>query len=367
MTTSTILSIDNSSNTYANKINNIVTKLTMTRPDDWHLHLRDGAVLPTTVRHSAQRFARAIIMPNLKSPIVNTDQAQAYQKRILQALPTHYNFKPLMTLYLTDQLTTTELQKAVASGIIYAVKLYPSGVTTNSASGIKSIESIYPIFETLQRLDVPLSIHAEVSDPQIDIFDREKVFLEDYLGKIIKSFPELRIIIEHITTSQAVDFVKEASTQVAATITIQHLLYNRNAMLLGGIRPHLYCLPILKRAHHQQALLTAAISGNPKFFLGTDSAPHAQSTKECSCGCAGCYTAHAAIELYAEIFEQAGALDKLEAFAAFYGADFYRLPYNQDRVQLVKAAWTVPDAYSFGADQVIPLRAGEKVTWKLDC
>ncbi|KOR30038.1 dihydroorotase [Achromatium sp. WMS1] len=342
-----------------------VTTLTITRPDDWHLHLRDGEVLSSIVPHSTRCFARAIVMPNLKPPIINLDQALAYKKRIVAVLPNGCNFMPLMTLYLTEHLTTAEIQRAVASGIIYAVKLYPSGVTTNSGAGIKSIERIFPILEFLEKLNVPLLIHAEVSDLEVDIFDRERGFIDRYLTQIVNKFPALRIVIEHITTCEAIDFVHEASEKIAATITVQHLLYNRNAMLMGGIRPHLYCLPILKEERHRQALLAAAISGHPRFFLGTDSAPHAKVDKECACGCAGVFTAHAAIELYAEIFDQAGALERLEAFAAFHGADFYGLPRNQDYIQLVKSPWIVPQAYAFGRQKLIPLCAGETINWQL--
>ena len=340
-------------------------KITLTQPDDWHLHLRDDDAMAAVVGHSAARFARAIVMPNLNPPVTNTRLAEAYRERILRALPTDSPFEPLMTLYMTDNLTPGEISKASERGFIKAVKLYPAGATTNSDSGVTDINRLYPVIEEMQRQGLPLLVHAEVTDSEIDIFDRERVFIERHLAPLVHDFPALRLVFEHVTTRDALEFVSNASDSVAATITAHHLLYNRNAMLAGGIRPHYYCLPILKREIHRQALLDAATSGNPKFFLGTDSAPHAQHLKECGCGCAGCYTAHAAIELYAEAFEQAGALDRLEGFASFHGPDFYRLPRNSGTITLEKSAWQVPAYYGFGQARVIPLRAEEQVSWRL--
>lgn len=340
-------------------------RLTLTRPDDWHLHLRDDAALASVAAHSAHRFARAIVMPNLKPPVTTTALAQAYRQRILDALPAGSHFEPLMTLYLTDRLTPQEITTASESGIVKGVKLYPAGATTNSDAGVSDIRQRYPVLEAMQREGMPLQVHAEVTDPEVDIFDRERAFIDRHMISLVKDFPELRIVFEHVTTVDAVDFVRSSGGRLAATITPQHLLYNRNAMLAGGIRPHFYCLPILKRSSHQAALLQAATSGDPRFFLGTDSAPHAQSAKESACGCAGCYSAHAAIELYAAVFEQAGALDKLEGFASFFGADFYGLPRNQERITLEKKAWTVPISYPFGDEKVVPLAAGERLTWQL--
>jgi dihydroorotase len=317
------------------------------------------------VGHTAARFARAIVMPNLQPPVTNTRLAEAYRERILHALPAESTFEPLMTLYMTDNLTTAEIRQAKASGFVKAVKLYPAGATTHSDSGVTDINRLYPVIEEMQRQNLPLLVHAEVTDSEIDIFDRERVFIERHLEPLVHHFPELRVVFEHVTTRDAVAFVDQATDAIAATITAHHLLYNRNAMLAGGIRPHYYCLPILKRETHRQALLAAATSGNPKFFLGTDSAPHAQHVKECNCGCAGCYTAHAAIELYAEAFEQADALARLEGFASFYGADFYGLPRNSKKITLEKSAWEVPAYYDFGSARVIPLRAGEQVGWRL--
>ena len=340
-------------------------QVTLIRPDDWHLHLRDGvlmqAVLPDTVR----RFGRAIIMPNLKSPVISTELAQAYRARILAALPQGARFEPLMTLYLTDNTSPQEIIKAKASGIIHGVKFYPSGATTHSDAGVTDITACYAALATMEEQDLPLLVHGEVTDPLVDVFDREQVFIARYLVPIVDRFPKLRVVFEHITTRQAADFVKSASSNVAATVTAHHLLYSRNAMFLGGLRPHLYCLPVLKREEHREALIAAATSGNPKFFLGTDSAPHAKHAKESSCGCAGMYTSHAAIELYAEAFEQAGALDKLESFASFFGADFYRLPRNQDSITLQKQSWKVPAELPFGDEVLVPLRAGETVMWTL--
>jgi dihydroorotase len=340
-------------------------ELTITRPDDWHVHLRDGAALEHTVAHSARYFGRAIVMPNLVPAVTSTEAALAYRERILQQVPAGSAFQPLMTLYLTDKTSPEELVAAKASGHVYGVKLYPAGATTNSDSGVTDIEKVYDCLETMTELGLPLLIHGEVTDSSIDIFDREQVFIDSILSQISQRYPELKIVLEHITTRQAVDFVTSASDNIGATITPQHLLYNRNHMLVGGIRPHYYCLPILKRNDHQQALLDAVASGNKKFFLGTDSAPHATSTKENACGCAGCYSAHAALELYAEVFDALNALDKLEAFASFNGPDFYGLPRNTDSITLSKAAWQVPDSYDFGQQQVTPLYSKEKLQWSV--
>ncbi|HKX53164.1 MAG TPA: dihydroorotase [Nitrosospira sp.] len=339
--------------------------LTLTRPDDFHLHLRDGehtrAVLPDTARC----FARAIIMPNLKPPVVTTQMALAYRERILAVLPQGIRFEPLMTLYLTDNTPPSEIIEAKRSGAIYGVKCYPAGATTNSAAGVTDIARCYETLEAMEQADMPLLVHGEVTDLEVDVFDREKVFLERVLIPVTRRFPQLRVVFEHVTTLEAVEFVISAPETIAATITAHHLLLNRNALFQGGIRPHHYCLPVLKRETHRQKLIEAATSGNPKFFLGTDSAPHAQSAKENACGCAGIYTAHAAIELYAEAFEQAGALEKLEAFASFHGADFYQLPRNQDKITLKKENWQVPTQLEFGGGSLIPFRAGESVTWTL--
>jgi dihydroorotase len=340
-------------------------ELTITRPDDWHLHLRDGNVLPDLVRHTAERFHRAIVMPNLKPPVTTTVAALAYRERILQARPAGSDFDPLMTLYLTDQLKPQEIRLAVNSKHVKAVKYYPAGATTNSDSGVTAIENVYAVLETMAETGFPLLVHGEVTDNHVDIFDREKAFIDTTLLPLTQRFPSLKIVMEHITTADAASFVKSAADNIAATITPQHLLYNRNHLLVGGVRPHLYCLPVLKRNIHQQALIEVATSGHPRFFLGTDSAPHAQPTKETACGCAGCYSAHAAIELYALAFEQAGALDKLEAFAAFHGPDFYGLPRNRDTITLVREDWTVPASYAFGDSTLVPLKAGEQMPWKL--
>ncbi|HRD49072.1 MAG: dihydroorotase [Candidatus Competibacter sp.] len=341
--------------------------LHFTRPDDWHLHLRDGAALHAVVPHSARQFARAIIMPNLRPPVTTTEQALAYRKRILGATPPELNFQPLMTLYLTDQTLPAEIARAKTSGHVVAGKLYPAGATTHSDFGVTAIGKLYPTLAAMQAHDLPLLIHGEVTDPAVDIFDREAVFIEQVLIPLIRDFPALKIVLEHITTQDAADFVRAAPVTVAATITAHHLLYNRNAIFQGGIRPHYYCLPVLKRERHRQALLQAAISGNPKFFLGTDSAPHPRHGKETACGCAGCYTAHAALELYAEAFDAAGALGQLEGFASFYGADFYGLPRNCDTVTLLRQPMPIPAIFPFGADELIPLRAGETLGWRLVC
>lgn len=341
-------------------------QITLTRPDDWHIHLRDGAMLKAVLPDVAREFARAIVMPNLVPPVVTTEDARAYRERILAALPEGATFQPLMTLYLTGNTPPEEIARAKASGIVHAVKLYPAGATTNSDRGVTDIRAVYPVFEAMQREGMLLCVHGEVVDPAIDIFDREKVFIDRVLAPLLRDFPELKVVMEHITTRDAAEFVKAAPAHVGATITAHHLLYNRNAMLVGGIRPHYYCLPILKREEHRQALVAAATSGNPKFFLGTDSAPHPKHAKESSCGCAGCYTAHAAIELYAEAFEQAGALDRLEGFASHFGADFYGLPRNEDSITLVKEEWTAPAPIEVESGvELVPLRTGEALHWRL--
>ncbi len=339
--------------------------ITITRPDDWHVHLRDGETLPHTVADISRYMGRAIIMPNLVPPVTDTAMAQAYRQRILANLASDSHFTPLMTLYLTDNTTPEDIYEAKESGYIYAAKLYPAGATTNSASGVTSVSNIYPALKAMQDVGMPLLLHGEVTASHIDIFDREKEYLKTVLTPVVKDFPALKIVLEHITTADAVDFVTNAGDNVAATITAHHLLFNRNHMLVGGIRPHYYCLPILKRNSHQQALIKAATSGSKKFFLGTDSAPHAVSNKETSCGCAGAYTSHAAIELYAEVFEQEGALDKLEAFASFNGPDFYGLPRNTDTITLEKSPWQVPQTLPLGDTKVVPIRAGETIHWQV--
>jgi dihydroorotase len=340
-------------------------KLTIRQPDDSHLHVRTGSILKTVIAHTARQFGRAIIMPNLKPPVTTVAQALGYRQEILAALPPGSAFQPLMTLYLTANTSVDEIKKLADAEHVHAFKLYPAGATTNSDAGVADIQAAYSLFAAMEKNGVPLLIHGEVTDAEYDIFDREKIFIDSSLSKLTQHFPALRIVVEHLTTQEAVQFVEAAAENVAATITPQHLLYNRNAILAGGIRPHYYCLPILKREHHRQALLKAATSGNPKFFLGTDSAPHLTALKENSCGCAGCYSAHAALELYAEAFEQAGALDKLEGFASFYGADFYGLPRNSASVTLEKRTWTVPDAYTDTDVAITPLRAGEQLSWRL--
>lgn len=343
----------------------MIDRLTLLRPDDWHIHLRDGALLPRTVADAARTFARAIIMPNLVPPVRNAAEADQYRQRILDARPAESSFQPLMVLYLTDQTSAADIHNAVKSGFVHAAKLYPAGATTNSDSGVTSLEAIYPALEAMSDVGMPLLVHGEVTHADVDIFDREKRFIDDQLVGLVNRFPNLKVVFEHITTADAAQFVREASDKIAATITAHHLLYNRNHMLAGGIRPHFYCLPILKRNTHQEALLDAATSGSAKFFLGTDSAPHAQNAKEISCGCAGCYTAYAAIELYAEAFEQRNALDKLEGFASHFGANFYQLPRNQDTITLVREPWTAPSSLTFGEQQLIPLRAGETLNWRI--
>jgi dihydroorotase len=344
----------------------MMTRLTITRPDDWHLHLRDGEMLKAVLPHSASWAGRAIIMPNLVPPVVTGNDASAYRARIEQALPDGYDFTPLMVLYLTQQSDPADIRAAHEKGVIQAVKLYPAGATTNSASGVKDIDAVMPVLEMMAECGIPLLVHGEVTHDSVDIFDREAVFIERYLKQMVKSFPNLRVILEHITTQQAVDFVIAGNENIAATITPQHLLYNRNHMLVGGIRPHLFCLPVLKRDIHQKALIEAAVSGNKKFFLGTDSAPHTKESKESCCGCAGCFSHPAAVELYAEVFDQADALDKFEAFASINGADFYGLPYNKTKITLNKESWTIPESLPFGDSKIVPLAAGNNIKWKLE-
>ncbi len=343
----------------------MTVSLTLIRPDDWHVHLRDGAMLNDTVPAMARYFGRAIVMPNLLPPAITTAQALEYRDRILQARPAASRFEPLMVLYLTDNTSPAEIEAAKASGLVHAVKLYPAGATTNSDSGVTDIAKVYGVLEKMAEVGLPLLIHGEVTHNHVDIFDREKAFLDNILAPLVARFPTLKIVLEHITTADAAQFVTQAPANVGATITAHHLLFNRNHMLAGGIRPHFYCLPILKRASHQEALIQAAASGNPKFFLGTDSAPHAKGAKEAACGCAGSYTAHAAIELYAEAFEQAGALDKLEGFASLHGPDFYGLPRHNDTITLIKESWTVPESYQFGPSVVVPIRAGQEISWRV--
>ncbi|WP_287127373.1 dihydroorotase [Candidatus Cyanaurora vandensis] len=337
-------------------------ELTLTRPDDGHLHLRDGGVLPDLVQQAARTFKRAIIMPNLTPPITTTDLARAYRARI-QAVGT--DLEPLMTLYLTETMPPAEIQRAVESGIVQGVKLYPAGATTNSEAGVRDLTKVYPVLAAMEAADLPLLVHGEVVRPEVDIFDRERIFLEEQLHPLLCRFPQLRVVLEHATTREAVDFVREAPGRMACTLTAHHLLLNRNDFLVGGIRPHYYCLPVLKREVHRLALVEAATSGDPRFFLGTDSAPHAQDRKETACGCAGVYTAPLALELYTEVFERAGALAKLEAFASFHGADFYGLPRNQTQITLTRTPWTVPLTYPLSTGVVVPLRAGEILNWQV--
>jgi dihydroorotase len=340
-------------------------RLTLRRPDDWHLHLRDGAALASVLADSARRFARAIVMPNLKPAVRTTAQAFEYRSRILAALPAGMKFEPLMTLYLTDDTPPEEIALAKASGRVLGVKLYPAGATTHSDEGVTRLSRCFHTLEKMAELGVPLLVHGESTDPAIDVFDREQAFIEEVLGPTLERFPGLKVVLEHITTREAVHYVEVTGPNVAATITAHHLLLNRNALFLGGIRPHHYCLPVLKRESHREALVEAATSGNAKFFLGTDSAPHARSAKEAACGCAGIYSAHAALELYAAAFEEAGALDKLEGFASVFGAQFYGLPLNADTITLERAEWRVPERLAFGTEELVPLRAGETVPWKL--
>ncbi|WP_438950766.1 dihydroorotase [Porticoccus sp.] len=343
-----------------------MTRLTITRPDDWHLHLRDDQLLAYTVPDAARYFGRAIVMPNLLPPVLNTVQALAYRERILARRPVDSKWQPLMVLYLTDNTDPAEIERAVASGQVVACKYYPAGATTNSDSGVTRLNNIYPVLARMEQCGMPLLLHGEVTDTEVDIFDREAVFIDHHLTRLVSDFPALKIVLEHITTSEGVEFVAGAGPDVAATITPQHLLFNRNQLLAGGVRPHYYCLPILKRQHHQEALIAAATSGNPKFFLGTDSAPHSTHRKETACGCAGCYSNHAAIELYAEVFDEAGALDKLEGFASFFGADFYGMPRNTDTITLHFSPWQTPAYLPFGSDTLTPLGAGETRQWSVE-
>jgi dihydroorotase len=339
--------------------------ITITRPDDWHIHFRDDAAMVSVLPDTARVFGRAIAMPNLKPPVTTVALAMAYRERLLAAVPASSTFEPLMTLYLTDNTAPEEIVRARQNSFVHAVKYYPAGATTNSDSGVTDLRKAYPAIAAMEEAGLPLLLHGEVTDPEVDIFDREAVFIERHLTQLMRDFPRLKIVLEHITTRHAAEFVAAAPATIAATLTVHHLLYNRNAMFQGGIRPHLYCLPILKREMHRQALVAAAISGNPKFFLGTDSAPHAIGAKESACGCAGVYSAHAAIELYAEAFDTADALDKLEAFASFYGADFYGLPRNTGTITLRRENWIAPQQLPMAESSVIPLRGGEAIRWRV--
>src|SRR5471030_3489509 len=339
--------------------------ITIARPDDWHLHLRDGATLASVLPHSARQFGRAIVMPNLRPPVTTTAAAEAYRDRIMAALPSAMKFEPLMTLYLTNNTPPDEILRAQESGIVHAVKLYPAGATTNSDAGVTDLSNCYKTLEMMQEVGMPFLVHGEVTDQDIDLFDREAVFIERVMRPLRRDFPALNIVFEHITTKDAAQYVAEAEGPIAATITAHHLLYNRNEIFKGGIRPHYYCLPVLKREEHRLALMTAAVSGDERFFLGTDSAPHAQGAKEMACGCAGCYTALHAMELYAEAFERAAALDKLEGFASFHGPAFYGLPRNTDTITLKRESWTLPASLPMGDSHVIPLNAGETINWKM--
>jgi dihydroorotase len=340
-------------------------ELTITRPDDWHLHLRDVDVLAAVLPHTARQFGRAIIMPNLQPPVTATDQALAYRERILAALPDGSDFQPLMTLYLTDNTTSAEIRKAKKSGHLFAMKLYPAGATTNSNAGVTDLAHVKVALETMAKIGLPLLVHGEVTDPDIDIFDREAVFIERHLAPLVQRLPELKVVLEHVTTEQGVDFVHYCGPNVAGTITAHHLLLNRNAIFVGGFNPHAYCLPVLKREKHREALVTAATGGSGKFFLGTDSAPHARPAKESGCGCAGIYTAHAALELYAAAFEEAGALDELEGFASLHGPAFYGLAPNPGKITLVKEEWQVPETYELGESTIVPLEAGKTLGWRV--
>jgi dihydroorotase len=340
-------------------------RLTLKRPDDWHLHLRDGPAMASVLAHSARRFARAIVMPNLKPPVRTTREAIEYRERIVAALPEGASFEPLMTLYLTDDTPPEEVARAKSSGRVHGVKLYPAGATTHSDAGVTRMSRCFYALEAMQEAGLPLLVHGESTDPAIDVFDREKAFIDEVLGPTVERFPALKVVLEHITTRDAVQYVEVTGPNIAATITAHHLLMNRNALFMGGIRPHHYCLPVLKREEHREALVEAAISGNPKFFLGTDSAPHPRREKETGCGCAGIYTGHAALELYAVAFEEAGALGRLEPFASEFGARFYGLPPNEGTVTLVREDWTVPRQLKFGNEELVPLRAGESIPWKL--
>ena len=346
-----------------------VDSVTLARPDDWHLHVRDGAVLAAVLPHTARQFGRAIIMPNLRPPVTTTEMAAAYRERILAALPKDgpaARFEPLMTLYLTDNTAPDEIRRARESGFVHGVKLYPAGATTNSDAGVTSIAKCAKTLEAMQEHDLPLLVHGEVTDPAIDIFDREKVFIDRVMTPLRRDFPALKVVFEHITTKDAADYVRDADGPTGATLTAHHLLYNRNALFVGGIRPHYYCLPVLKRETHRVALVAAATSGNPRFFLGTDSAPHAKGLKEHACGCAGCYTALHALELYTQAFDQAGALERLEGFASFHGADFYGLPRATERVTLRREPWTLPAEFMAGGDEIVPLGGGESIGWRME-
>ena len=347
------------------KLNNSIQEFSITRPDDWHLHLRDGAALASVLPHTAAQFARAIVMPNLKPPVTTVEQAGAYRQRILAALPSGMQFEPLMTLYLTNNTPPDEIRRAKDSGFVHAVKLYPAGATTNSDAGVTDLRNCYKALEMMQEVGLPFLVHGEVTDPEIDLFDREAVFIERILQPLRADMPELKVVLEHITTSEAAAYVAQASGPIAATITAHHLLYNRNEIFKGGIRPHYYCLPVLKRETHRLALVQAATSGNARFFLGTDSAPHAKGVKENACGCAGCYTAMHAMELYAQAFDQVGALDQLEAFASFNGPAFYQLPRNTGKIILKRESWALPDELPYVDTSVVPLNAGETIHWKL--
>ena len=343
----------------------LINTLTITRPDDWHLHLRDGVALASVLPHSARQFGRAIVMPNLKPPVTTTAQAAAYRERILAVLPPELSFEPLMTLYLTNNTPPDEIRRAKDSGFVHAVKLYPAGATTNSDAGVSDLSKCYKTLEVMQELGMPFLVHGEVTDPAIDIFDREAVFIDRVMRPLRRDMPELKVVFEHITTKDAAQYVESAEGPVAATVTAHHLLYNRNEIFKGGIRPHYYCLPVLKREEHRQALLRAVTSGSSRFFLGTDSAPHPKGLKEHACGCAGCYTALHAMELYAQAFDQAGALDQLEAFASFNGPAFYNLPRNQDSVTLKRQPWTLPAELPLGETTLVPLNGGETIDWQL--
>jgi dihydroorotase len=339
--------------------------LSLTRPDDWHLHLRDGDLMRSVVGATARVFGRAVVMPNLDPPVTTVAAAASYRERIAAALPRGSRFAPLLTLYLTDRTAPEEIASARRSGFVIGCKYYPAGATTHSDAGVTDLARALPALQAMEREGMPLLVHGEVVDADVDIFDRERVFIDRVLARVVRDFPGLRIVLEHVTTEEGVEFVASAPPQVGATVTPQHLLWSRNALLAGGLRPNLYCMPVLKREKHRRALLRAATGGNPKFFLGTDSAPHARGAKENACGCAGCYSSPVALELYAQAFEQAGALDRLEAFASFHGADFYGLPRHEDKVTLRREAWTVPAEYSFGEATVVPLRAGERLDWRV--
>jgi dihydroorotase len=343
-----------------------MTTLTLRRPDDWHVHLRDGPALRSIVRFTAERFGRAIVMPNLKPPVTTTVAAAGYRERILASLPKGSRFTPLMTLYLTDSTAPGEIERAVASGFVHGVKLYPAGATTHSDAGVTDLRNTYAVLERMQALGLPLLVHGESTRAHVDVFDRETVFIDEQLAPLLERFKTLKVVFEHITTARAAEFVTSARAGVGATITPQHLLHDRNAIFSGGIRPHYYCLPILKRERDREALVAAAVSGNPRFFLGTDSAPHERATKETACGCAGMFTAHAAIELYAEVFDRAGRLDRLEGFASDFGARFYGLPVHEERITLIKESWEAPAGLEFGGGTLIPYRAGEPIAWRLE-